>query len=97
MHSGTYALQLTPSSSTTGQCTQTIAVQANHTYTLKAYVQGNYAYIGVNGYSNTWTNSSSYTQLTYTFTTTASTTSITIYVHDWYAQSNDYVDDVSLS
>ncbi|GCF11159.1 glycosyl hydrolase family 18 protein [Dictyobacter arantiisoli] len=97
VHSGSYALQLTPSNSTTGQCTQTISVQANHSYTLKAYVQGNYAYIGVNGYSNNWTNSSSYTPLSYTFTTSASTTSITIYVHGWYGQSNVYVDDVSLS
>ena len=95
VHSGTYALQLTPTSSTTGQCAQTITVQANHTYTLSAYVQGSYAYIGVNGYSSTWTNSTGYTLLSYTFTPT--TTSVTIYVHDWYGQSNDYIDDVSLS
>ncbi len=96
VHSGTHAAQLTPSSSTTGQCTQTISVQPNHTYTLSAYVQGNYAYIGVNGYGNNWTNSSSYTLLQYTFTTNASTTSVTIYVHGWYVQGNVYVDDVSL-
>jgi hypothetical protein len=88
---------MTPSSSTTGQCTQTIAVQANHSYTLTAYVQGNYAYIGVNGLSNTWTNSTGYTNLSYTFTTSSTTTSLTIYVHGWYGQGNVYVDDVSLS
>jgi hypothetical protein len=31
-----------------------------------------------------------------TFTTTSSQTSITIYVHGWYGQSDVYVDDVAL-
>jgi chitinase len=95
VHSGSHALQMNPTSSTTGQCTQTIAVQPNHTYTLSAYVEGNYAYIGVSGGASTWTNSSSYTQLSVTVST-GSSTSITIYVHDWYAQASDYVDDVTL-
>lgn len=97
VHSGSRALQMNPSSSTTGQCTQTISVQANASYTLTAYVDGPFAYIGVNGYSDTWTTSSSYTQLTYTFTTGASTSSVAIYVHGWYAQGSVYVDDVALS
>ncbi|HEY7418935.1 MAG TPA: glycosyl hydrolase family 18 protein, partial [Ktedonobacteraceae bacterium] len=97
VHSGSYALQMNPSNSTTGQCTQTISVQANASYTLTAYVDGPYAYIGVNGFSNTWTTSSSYTQLTYAFTTGASTSSVVIYVHGWYAQASVYVDDVALS
>lgn len=97
VHSGSHALQMNPSNSTTGQCTQTISVQANASYTLTAYVDGPYAYIGVDGYSDTWTTSSSYTQLTYTFTTGASTSSVVIYVHGWYAQGNVYVDDVALS
>ena len=97
VHSGSYALQLTPSSSTTGQCTQTVSVQPNTAYTLTAYLNGPYAYLGVNNYSNTWTTSTSYTQLSYAFTTTASTTSITLYVHGWYAQANVYVDDVVLT
>ena len=96
VHSGAYALQLNPSSSTTGQCTQTISVQANTSYTLSAYVDGPYAYIGVNGFSNTWTSSSSYTQLSYTFTTGTATTA-TIYVHGWYAQGSVGVDDVALT
>lgn len=95
VHSGSYALQLSPTNSTTGQCTQTISVQPNHTYTLQAYVQGNYVYLGVNGGNSTWTSSSSYTQLS-TSISTGTSTSITIYVHGWYAQSNDFVDDVSL-
>jgi chitinase len=96
VHSGSYALALVPTSSTTGECDQTIAVQANHTYTLTAYVDGSYAYLGVQNGSSTWTSSSSYTQLSVSFTTSSSQTSITIYVHGWYSQGNVYVDDVSL-
>ena len=59
-------------------------------------MDGSYAYLGVNGFSSTWTSSSSYIQLSYSFTTGASTTSVTIYEHGWYGQSNVYVDDVSL-
>jgi chitinase len=97
VHSGSHALQLTPSSSTDGECDQTITVQANHTYTLTAYVDGSYAYLGVQSGSSTWTSSGSYTQLSVTFTTSSSQTSITIYVHGWYGQGNVYVDDVALS
>jgi hypothetical protein len=97
VHSGSHALQVTPSSSTTGECDQTISVQANHTYTLSAYVDGPYAYLGVTNGTSTWTTSSSYAKLSVTFTTTASQTSITIYVHGWYAQANVYVDDFALS
>jgi Chitinase len=97
VYSGSYALQMVPSSSTTGECDQTITVQANHTYTLTAYVDGPYAYLGVINGSSTWTTSTSYTKLSVTFTTSASQTSITIYVHGWYAQGNVNVDDVSLS
>lgn len=97
VHSGSHALQVTPTNSSTGECDQTIAVQANHTYTLSAFVNGQYAYIGVTGGASNWTLSSSYTQLSVTFTTTASQTSITIFVHGWYAQGNVFVDDFSLS
>lgn len=97
VHSGSRALLVAPSNSTTGECDQTIAVQANHSYTLSAYVDGPYAYIGVQNGASNWTSSSSYTKLSVTFTTSASQTSITIYVHGWYAQSNVYVDDFSLA
>lgn len=96
VHSGSHALQMNPSNSTTGQCTQTISVQANAAYTLSAFVNGPYAYLGINGGASNWTISTSYTQLTVTFTTTASQTSVTIYVHGWYAQGSVAVDDVSL-
>lgn len=96
VHSGSEALEVVPSSSTTGECDQTITVQANHSYTLTAYVNGAYAYLGVQNGASNWTTCSSYTQLTVSFTTGASQTSITIYVHGWYAQGNVFVDDVSL-
>jgi len=88
---------MTPSSTTTGECDQTITVQPNHTYTLTAFVDGPFAYLGVQGGTPTWTNSTSYTQLSVTFTTTVSQTSITIFVHGWYAQGNVFVDDVALT
>ena len=97
VHSGSHALQVTPSSSTTGECDQTINVQANHTYTLSAYVDGPYAYLGVTNGTSTWTSSSSYTKLSVTFTTSSAQTSITIYIHGWYAQSNVYADDFTLN
>ncbi|EFH83217.1 carbohydrate binding domain-containing protein [Ktedonobacter racemifer] len=97
VHSGSHALAMVPSSSTTGECDQTISVQPNHTYTLSAYVDGPYAYLGVQNGASNWTSSSSYTLLSVTFTTGASQSSATIYVHGWYAQGNVYVDDVSLS
>ncbi|GHO70343.1 hypothetical protein KSC_092350 [Ktedonobacter sp. SOSP1-52] len=97
VHSGSHALAMVPSSSTTGECDQTISVQPNHTYTLSAYVDGPYAYLGVQNGTSTWTSSSSYTRLSVTFTTSASQSSATIYIHGWYAQGSVYVDDVSLS
>jgi len=97
VHSGSHALQVVTSSSATGECDQTITVQANHTYTLSAYMDGPYAYLGVQGGTSTWTSSSSYTQISVTFTTSSSQTSITIYVHGWYGQGNVFVDNVSLS
>src|SRR5579875_1113059 len=97
VHSGSYALQMTPTSSTTGQCTQTISVQASTAYTLSAYVDGPYAYLGVQNGASTWTSSSSYTLLSVPFTTGSSQTSITIYVHGWYSEGNVYVDDVTLT
>ncbi len=97
VHSGSHALQVAPTNSTTGECDQTIAVQANRSYTLSTYVDGAYAYIGVQNGASNWTSSGSYTKLSVTFTTSSSQSSITIYVHGWYAQGNVFVDDFSLS
>lgn len=98
VHSGSGALGATPTSSDDAQCTQTVTVQANTTYTLSANVEGSYVYLGVNGGSDTWTPSaSSWQQLSMTFTTSASQTSATIYLHGWYAEPEYYADDTALT
>ncbi|GAA2820720.1 chitinase [Kribbella solani] len=95
-HSGTYALQATPSGSDIARCSQSIAVQPNTAYTLSAWVKGSNVYLGVDGGPSTWTTSSGWSQLTVPFTTGASATSVTIYVHSWYALPAYQADDVVL-
>ncbi|MBF9067731.1 chitinase [Streptacidiphilus fuscans] len=101
VHSGSYALAATPTASDDAQCTQTISVQPNSSYTLSAWVNGPYAYLGTQGDGttdvSTWSDTSSWNQLSTTFSTGASTTSVTIYLHGWYGQSTYYADDVVLS
>jgi chitinase len=98
VHSGTYAAQITPTSSQTGECDQTITLSPNTTYTLTGWTQGNYAYIGVSGgaTASTWTSSSGWAQQTVSFTTGSSGT-VTVFVHGWYVQGNVYADDFSVS
>ncbi|WP_457034218.1 carbohydrate binding domain-containing protein [Kitasatospora sp. P5_F3] len=103
VHSGASALKATPTGQDNAQCTQTISVQPNSQYTLSAYVQGSYVYLGatgtgITGTSSTWTpNSASYSQLSVNFSTGAATTSVTVYLHGWYGQPTYYADDVSLT
>ena len=98
VHSGTYALAGAASSSDDAQCTQTVSVLPDTSYTLSGYVEGSYVYLGVTGGSDTWTPSAtSWQQLTTTFTTGASQTSIQVYVHGWYAEGTYYADDLDLS
>jgi hypothetical protein len=96
-HSGTKALQVAATSSSTGEAAQNITLAPNHAYTLKAWVQGSYAYLGVRGGANasTWTSASGWTQLSVPFTTGASG-AVTIYVHGWYGQGSVYADDFSI-
>ncbi|GAA1500736.1 glycoside hydrolase family 18 protein [Streptomyces bangladeshensis] len=101
VHGGATALKATPSSQDNAKCSQSVAVKPNSTYTLGAWVQGGYAYLGVTGTGttdvSTWTpDSSSWKQLSTTFTTGASTTSVTVYTHGWYGQAAYYADDVSV-
>ncbi|WP_338703130.1 glycoside hydrolase family 18 protein [Streptomyces sp. Q6] len=101
VYGGTKALKATPSGQDNAQCTQTVAVKPNSTYTLSSWVQGSYAYLGASGTGttdvSTWTpGGSSWQQLTTKFTTGANTTSVTVYTHGWYGQSAYYVDDVSV-
>jgi chitinase len=102
VHSGGHALSAAASASDNAQCTQAITVLPGHRYTLSAWVQGTYAFIGVTGTGtsdpSTFTPSSSgYTQLSVPFTTGASTTSVTVYVHGWYAQGTIFADDLSVT
>lgn len=98
VHSGTYALAGGATSSDDAQCTQTVSVQPNTAYTLSGFFEGNYVYIGVTGGVSTWTPSaSSWTQLSTSFTTSASQTSIQVFVHGWYAQGTYYADDLALN
>ncbi|MEV5989379.1 glycoside hydrolase family 18 protein [Streptomyces sp. NPDC052051] len=101
VHGGTAALRATPSGQDNAQCTQTVAVAPNSTYTLSAWVQGGYAYLGATGTGttdvSTWTaDATSWKQLSTTFTTGASTTSVSVYLHGWYGQAAYYADDVSV-
>ncbi|MFB6719905.1 chitinase [Kribbella sp. NPDC056345] len=95
-HSGSYGLQSAPSGSATGRCSQTISVRPSTAYTLSAWVTGSNVYLGVDGGASTWTTSSSWSQLTVPFTTSASATSVTIYLHGWYGLPPFGADDVVL-
>jgi chitinase len=100
VHSGTHALKAVPSNSDDAQCSQTITVLPSHTYTLSGWVQGNYTYIGVTGSgadTSTWTTGAAWSKLSTSFTTGASVTSVTIWVHGWYAQGAYYADDFTVS
>ncbi|GLW73221.1 hypothetical protein Kpho02_55200 [Kitasatospora phosalacinea] len=101
VHGGTSALKATPTGQDTAQCSQTISVQPNSQYTLSGFVQGSYVYLGATGTgvnASTWApGNASYGQLSTTFSTGASTTSVTVFVHGWYGQPAFYADDLVLS
>ncbi|GAA0912795.1 glycoside hydrolase family 18 protein [Streptomyces thermoalcalitolerans] len=101
VHSGSAALKATPAGLDNAKCTQTVAVRPNSTYTLSAWVRGGYTYLGATGTGttdvSTWTpDSADWKQLSTTFTTGPSTTSVTVYLHGWYGQAAYYADDVSV-
>ncbi|MFF5091307.1 chitinase [Streptomyces niveus] len=101
VRSGAGALKGTPAGQDNARCSQSVAVQPNSTYTLSAWVQGGYAYLGASGTGttdvSTWTpGESAWKQLTTTFRTGASTRAVTVYTHGWYGQSAYLVDDVSV-
>jgi chitinase len=97
-----YALAGTPTNSADAQCSQVVSVQPSSSYSLSGWVEGDYVYLGDSGTGTTdtdnWTPSAtSWTELSTSFTTGASTTSVTIYVHGWYAQPEFYADALSLT
>jgi chitinase len=103
VHGGSHALAGAASSSDDAQCSQTITVQPSTTYTLSGWVDGSYVFVGVDGTGTTaadnWTpgTNGSYSQLSLSFTTTSSATSVTIYVHGWYGEGTYYADDFSVT
>ncbi len=103
VHGGSYALLGAVSNSDDAQCSQTISVSPNTKYTLSGWVQGSYVYIGVTGTGTSdtsmWTpgTGGTYQQISVGFSTGASTTSVTVWVHGWYAQGSYYADDFSVA
>ncbi|MFE2302065.1 chitinase [Streptomyces sp. NPDC059445] len=100
VHGGSAALKATPAGQDYAQCSQSVAVKPNSTYTLSAWVQGSYTYLGATGTGttdvSTWTPNTAWTQLSTTFTTGASTTSVTVWTHGWYGQPAYFADDFSV-
>ncbi|ACU35172.1 chitinase [Actinosynnema mirum] len=99
--SGSHALSATPEGSDNARCSQTVQVRPNTAYSLSAWVQGSYVYLGVSGTGgddkNTWTpGSTGFSELKLGFTTGAGATSVTVYLHGWYGQPTYYADDVVL-
>jgi serine/threonine protein kinase len=102
VHSGNFALRGAANNSDDAQCSQTINVAPGRSYTLSGWVNGSYVFIGVSGTGSRndptmWTSGTngSYTRLSIGFTTGSS--SVTIYVHGWYAQGTYFADDITLS
>ncbi|MFI8960524.1 chitinase [Streptomyces sp. NPDC053493] len=101
VHGGTKALQATPVGADNARCSQTVTVRPNSTYTLSGWVRGAYVYLGASGTGtsdvSTWTQSApDWQRLATTFTTGASTTSVTIWTHGWYGTGAYTADDLSL-
>src|SRR2546423_1342752 len=74
-HSGSMSLAGGADNADNAQCTQTVTVAANTNYTLSAFVNGNYVYIGVVGGANTWTpgTGGAYQQLSVSFNSGSAT------------------------
>jgi chitinase len=97
VHSGGFALAGAVSSNDIAQCTQTVTVVPNTTYSVSAWVRGNFVYLGISGGPSTWTPSATtYSQLSLSFTTAAGQTSAQLFLHGWYAQGTYNADDVVL-
>ncbi|MFI6318938.1 chitinase [Nonomuraea sp. NPDC050556] len=101
VHSGSAALQATPVGSDFARCQQVVSVKPSSSYSLKAWVRGGYVFLGALGTGttdvSTWGSpGASWAELSTSFTTGASTTSVTIYVNSWYGQAAYQADDIVL-
>ncbi|MER6252201.1 glycoside hydrolase family 18 protein [Streptomyces sp. NPDC001584] len=101
VHGGSSALRATPAGQDNARCSQTVTVKPDSAYTLGAWVQGAYVYLGATGTGttdvSTWIQTpGAWKQLTTTFRTGPSTTSVTVYTHGWYGQPAHLTDDLTL-
>jgi hypothetical protein len=101
VHGGAKALTATPAGQDTARCQQTISVKPSSAYTLSAWVRGNYVFLGATGTGGTdpqtWAApGAAWQQLSASFTTSATTSAVTIYVNGWYGQGAYYADDFVL-
>ncbi|MEV0378808.1 glycosyl hydrolase family 18 protein [Nonomuraea sp. NPDC050643] len=100
VHGGSRALQATPQGSDYARCQQVVTVRPNTTYQLSAWVQGDYVFLGATGTgvnASTWgAPGGAWGQLRTSFTTGASTTSVSVHVNGWYGQGAYHADDVVL-
>ncbi|MFF2192912.1 chitinase [Streptomyces sp. NPDC058157] len=102
VHGGSSALRATPAGQDNARCSQTVTVKPDSAYTLGAWVQGAYVYLGASGTGttdvSTWTQTpGAWKQLTTSFRTGPATTSVTVYTHGWYGQPAHLTDDVTLT
>jgi chitinase len=95
--SGSRALLGAPAGHETARVEQVISVRPNTRYTVSAYVNGSYVYLGA-GDASTWTpgTGGAYQRLAVTVTTGASQSTLRIYVHGWYGQPEFRVDDLAI-
>lgn len=101
VHGGGSALRATPAGQDNARCSQTVTVKPDSAYTLTAWVQGAYVYLGASGTGttdvSTWTQTpGAWKQLTTGFRTGPATTTVTVYTHGWYGQPAHLTDDVTL-
>lgn len=101
VHGGGSALKATPAGQDNARCAQTVTVRPDSAYTLAAWVQGAYVYLGATGTGttdvSTWTQApGAWKQLTTSFRTGPSTTSVTVHTHGWYGQPAHFTDDLTL-
>ncbi|WP_245966413.1 glycoside hydrolase family 18 protein [Sphaerisporangium album] len=101
VHGGTSALEATPAGSDYARCSQSVKVKPSSSYTLSAWVRGNYVFLGALGTGttdvSTWGSpGAAWSQLTTSFTTGSATTSVTVYVNGWYGTGAYNADDLVL-
>jgi chitinase len=97
-----YSLSGTPTSSDYARCSQVVSVQPSSEYSLTGWVEGDYVFLGDSGTGTSdtddWTPSATtWQELSTSFATGASTTSVTIYINGWYAQPTFYAADLELT